>query len=701
MIDEQEIPGASDRAEDAPSLYASRTSERPKKPTQRWTESQLQRTPPKPPPRSHKRKREIPIYNDGDLATLPLTQNETQPSQGTVQEGPQRTSRQKKRKKSTKKSSQNESTLELWEQEFNAVNSSDKKLQVLLTYIGHEAFPEALHIPQRPPEILLDEEIDPLKPLDLWYRFVSPEILQVIANNTNENESLLYETREHSRRERTWHDLNGADIGAYIGAVMLMGIHPQSKLEDYWNTSEDKPTFPLQTEMSRERFQQISRYFKVNSPHEVLDDDHFYAKVEPLMSSFREAAQKLVKLPDTVAIDENLIAAQTRSKHLIQIDNKVASKGYKIYCLASGHYLWDWIYTSKAAKVPQARQYHPSDVNSPPFTDTELMVLTLIDDLRKAHPDSKFTVVFDNFFTTDKLFKELREWGVGAYGTAKAGSGMPKPHIRMREVASKEKNYGEMINTTGQGINFVSFVDKKVVWMMSTVHDVANQPSCWRSTLDRSKVSHHLARETVDGGLEIPYPQLSEDYNNNMGSCDLCQQIWDAYPLSKHRHRRNWWALFWMIIHASIGNALFIYRHRGFKSLTHQELQQRIGLQLLRNPASVNRKRDIEKPSIKRLSLLRRPSDEHEWERISRRNCAVCKPPRSTQLRGPARPALQEIDYNTRQRRRKRQRGPQTTYGCKQCQAALCYNSECWRKLHSRDSDSDTETNQENVSQSE
>jgi hypothetical protein len=267
----------------------------------------------------------------------------------------------------------------------------------------------------------------------------------------------------------------------------------------------------------------------------------------------------------------------------------------------------------------------------------------------------------------------------------------------MREVASKEKNYGEVINTTGQGINFVSFVDKKVVWMMSTVHDVANQPSCWRSTLHRSKVSHHLAREAVEGGLEIPYPQLSKDYNNNMGSCDSCQQIWNAYPLSKHRHRRNWWALFWMIIHASIGNALFIYQHRGFKSLTQQELQQRIGLQLLRNPASVNRKRDIEKPSIKRLSLLRRPSDEHEWERISRRRCTVCKPPRSTRLRGAAQPALQEIDYNTRQRRRKRQRGPQTTYGCKQCQAALCYNSECWRKLHSRDSDSDTETNQENV----
>jgi hypothetical protein len=497
-------------------------------------------------------------------------------------------------------------------------------------------------------------------------------------------------------KERTWHDLNGADIGAYIGAAMLMGIHPQKRLEDYWNTSEDKPTFPLQTEMSRERFQQTSRYFKINSPHEILDDDHFYSKVEPLMSSFREAAQKLVKLPDTVAINENLIEAQTRSKHLIQIDNKVAGKGYKIYCLASGHYLWGWMYTSKAAKVPQARYFTPSDPDSSPFTDTELMVLTLVDDLCQAHPGSKFSVVFDNFFTTTRLFKELREWGIGAYGTAKAGSGMPIPHIRMREVASKEKNYGEIINTTGQGINYVSFVDKKVVWMMTTVHDVANQPSCWRPTHDRSKISHHLAREAVDGGLELPYPQVSEDYNNNMGSCDLCQQIWDAYPLSKHRHRRNWWALFWMIIHASIGNVLFIYRHRGFKSLSHQELQQHIGLQLLRNPASVNRKIATEKPPAKRPSLLQRPSNEHEWERISRRNCVVCKPP--PRRRGPACQALQEIDNTTP---RKRKRGPQTQHGCKQCKVALCFTSECWRKLHSRDNHSDTETDQENVSQSE
>jgi hypothetical protein len=39
MIDKQEIPGASDKAEDALSLHASRFPERAKKPTQRYTKS--------------------------------------------------------------------------------------------------------------------------------------------------------------------------------------------------------------------------------------------------------------------------------------------------------------------------------------------------------------------------------------------------------------------------------------------------------------------------------------------------------------------------------------------------------------------------------------------------------------------------------------------------------------------------------------
>jgi hypothetical protein len=177
MIDEQEIPGASDKAEDAPSLHASRFPERPRKPTQRYTESQLQKSPPKPS-RSRKRKTEILIYDDSNLATPPLTQLQTQLSQGTNQEGIKQPSRQKRAKKSSQKSSQDNVPLEPWEVKFQAAEGPNSKLQVLLSELGRETFSEKLFIPERQPEILIsDDEINPTNPLSLWYKFIQPELL--------------------------------------------------------------------------------------------------------------------------------------------------------------------------------------------------------------------------------------------------------------------------------------------------------------------------------------------------------------------------------------------------------------------------------------------------------------------------------------------------------------------------------------------
>jgi hypothetical protein len=156
--------------------------------------------------------------------------------------------------------------------------------------------------------------------------------------------------------------------------------------------------------MTRQRFEQISRYFKVNSPHEVVTDKEFWRKVEPLMSSFREACQLLITLSDTASIDENLVSSRHRSSHLIQIDNKAAGKGYKIYTLALHYYLYDWAYTSKKTPVPQAKGYTPQHPDHEAFTDTERMVLTLVERLLATQPKgNRFQIVFDNFFTSTRL----------------------------------------------------------------------------------------------------------------------------------------------------------------------------------------------------------------------------------------------------------------------------------------------------------
>jgi hypothetical protein len=122
---------------------------------------------------------------------------------------------------------------------------------------------------------------------------------------------------------------------------------------------------------------------------------------------------------------------------------------------------------------------------------------------------------------------------------------MPLPHILLDSMASKEKNYGEYVNTVvADGkINCITFIDQGAVWMMSTVHDVANQEPCWRLAIKRKTASHHLARESTNG-VQLPYPQISYDYNHFINGSDLYQQLWNEYSVAEHAHRRNWWPLF-------------------------------------------------------------------------------------------------------------------------------------------------------------
>jgi hypothetical protein len=372
--------------------------------------------------------------------------------------------------------------------------------------------------------------------------------------------------------------------------------------------------------------------------------------------------------------------------------------------LCDGSYCYDILYTSKTDKTPEAQKYKPQSeqYQDDSFSATEQLVLTLVDRLIESNPGIKFEIAFDNFFTTHKLFTELKLRGIGAFGTAKAGSGVPDAHVALRDLTSKEKDYGEQVNTVCGGVNCVTFVDQKAVWMMSTVHDTANEAPCWRDAVQRSTASQKFAtfadaegpdysqastkygQVTTAGKIQLPYPQLMHDYNHGMNGSDLCQQMWNYYTVSHHRHRRNWWPLFWMIIDASISNVLYLYRLTGItvKELTHSQLQERLGLQLLRNPAAVDRKHKSEiRVTSQRPSLILRPADEHHWQEILPRWCVLCKPPPSKKRRGKAkRQPLQEMDINTTQG--KRQRGRQTNHGCRECQVALCHNSEHWQRWH-------------------
>ena len=328
MVDEQELPGASDDATDAPSLQVARSSGRPRAPTKRLLESQDQHKATKASQRKPKRQFTV----NEELLSPPSTQATSFVSQNLSEGGNPSISQPKKRLRvsKTKPAAASENTDD-WEHDFEAAPDKSRKFQVLLEALGCEDFPQRMSIPKRVGTANLDgQKLDPLDPLAIWSRFVFPQRLQIIAEHTNGYEAVQYSTNTHSAEERVWKDISGADIGAYLGAAMLTGVQPQTRIADYWNTSSHKPIFPIQQYITRQSFQQISRYLKVSNPHENVPEKRFFDKLEPLLSSFKDASQKLVNLPDTVSIDENLIASRTRTVHLMQIDNKAAGKGFKI-----------------------------------------------------------------------------------------------------------------------------------------------------------------------------------------------------------------------------------------------------------------------------------------------------------------------------------------------------------------------------------
>jgi hypothetical protein len=110
---------------------------------------------------------------------------------------------------------------------------------------------------------------------NLFDRFIPSELFPEIANNTNQfaRQERAKETKsrgKEGRKRRPWKDITAMESGGYIGQ------------------DDNLPNWPVGEYISLKRFQQISRYLKINKPGD-LPSEQWYKKVEPLASSFREA----------------------------------------------------------------------------------------------------------------------------------------------------------------------------------------------------------------------------------------------------------------------------------------------------------------------------------------------------------------------------------------------------------------------------
>ena len=207
-------------------------------------------------------------------------------------------------------------------------------------------------IESREPAIELPWE-DPT-PYDLFSIFITPYMLDRVALFTNAKAEQWW--RDPSKKKQThtrpWETTDGPEIGAWIGVRLIMGLERAATYQQYWNTSSEGAIFiAIQSAMTVRRFEQIRRFLKINDPQSELEEigqgKDFWRKIEPFVQGFRAGCLKYYTPRSYVSIDELLVKFKGRSRHTMNIAAKAGGKGFKIYAIACGDYLIDFLFSSK------------------------------------------------------------------------------------------------------------------------------------------------------------------------------------------------------------------------------------------------------------------------------------------------------------------------------------------------------------------
>jgi hypothetical protein len=149
---------------------------------------------------------------------------------------------------------------------------------------------------------------------------------------------------------------------------------------------------------------------------------------------------------------------------------------------------------------------------------THAIVLRLLEALeKKGHH-----IYMDNYYSSPLLYSEMKSLGYGACGTVRVDrKGMPSEWKGKQSTKGMQK--GEvrhmMLNS---GVQALQWKDKRVVTMLSTIHDT--------SMIQKTRRS----RFSSFGQEVVTKPLVIDKYNTFMGGVDKSDQLLSYYGFS-HR----------------------------------------------------------------------------------------------------------------------------------------------------------------------
>ena len=525
-------------------------------------------------------------------------------------------------------------------------------------------------------------------PIHYFRLFLTVAHLGLIAEHTNMKARIeidAYQARpDRKAGPRKWREVTGDEIDVWIGILIAMGTTSLPSTEAYWNSHTDIGKDPEITRaMGKDRWQQIKRYLKINSPLDLKDQasktSSWPSKVDPVLIDIFKTSRRYLQPGRDIAIDEQLLGFKGRSKHTLNIPSKTAGYGFKCYCVCNGNYLLDLRWTSKSEGITDL-------IKHPGLPDTGSVVVQLM----KSLPAGEYVCFLDNFFSSVKLYTALKESGFAACGTAKRGSGIPLTQITMKELANKKKDWGINSITTAEddGVLCYTFQDNNTVLFMSTQHEAIQFDEYFYMDAKRRKgIPPDATVLHGDPPTEnLAFPMPIHEYNKHMGGVDGNAQM-QSYYSPDVKARIFWFSLWIFAIDTAIINCFIHYLLKNSnpnQRMTHLDFRRSIQISCMRNQAGVTTKHV-------HVEANPRPSQRiplHAWKSLPKRTlCHSCKISKRQANPRKANPRRVLSDISGNEPRKRPSQAPQVRWGCiaNACNGlAFCRNGPCWVEHHQR-----------------
>jgi hypothetical protein len=371
-------------------------------------------------------------------------------------------------------------------------------------------------------------------PLRFFQLFLFRSLIQHIANCTNEY--------ANSKNAVDWTPTNTSELYSFIGLLIYMGIDQLPQLPMYWSSLYSHSF--VTSVISRNRFQQLLRYFYVSSQVEQQHNTDRLKKVRWFSQQLQQQFSSHYIPSQELTVDEAMVGFKGRSELKQYIPQKPTKWGYKIWCLADCNYLLRFeIYEGKSSSSSTAC---PSDV-----------VLSLT----SPYQYRNHIVYLDRYFTSPTLLDELLERGTSSCGTVRKDRvGLPPTF----KTVANGLAMGEMRCWQRDELGALVWKDRRAVYLLTT----------HKSPIETTFVSRSGSSE------QTAVPTAILDYNKSKGGVDTIDQMRESYAIG--RKGKKWWPqLVWWLIDMCILNAYSLYNQQQQVKISQLEFRERLMQQLI------------------------------------------------------------------------------------------------------------------------